>query len=185
MVGQTVGYVRVSSLDQNEDRQLEGVELDCKFMDKLSGKNTERPELQRMLVYVRQGDKLVVHSLDRLARNLADLLSLVKQLNDKGVEVHFLKENLVFNGNNNTPMSMLMLSMLGAFAEFERALIKERQREGIEIAKKKGVYKGRKPSLNKTQAEELRQRAAAGEPKSALARAFGISRETVYQYLRS
>ncbi len=185
MNGQTVGYVRISSLDQNAERQLEDVELDYKFMEKLSDKNTERPELQRMLAYVRQGDKLVVHSLDRLARNLADLLSLVKQLNDKGVEVHFLKENLVFNGNNKTPMSMLMLSMLGAFAEFERSLIRERQREGIEIAKKKGVYKGRKPSLNKMQADELRQRAVAGEPKSALARAYGISRETVYQYLRS
>ena len=185
MNGQKVGYVRVSSIDQHEDRQLEGVELDCKFMDKLSGKDTERPELKRMLAYVRSGDTLVVHSLDRLARNLSDLLSLVKQLNDKGVEVHFLKENLVFNGNNNTPMSMLMLSMLGAFAEFERALIKERQREGIEIAKKKGIYKGRKPSLSKTQAEEIRQRAATGESKSALARAYGISRETVYQYLRS
>lgn len=185
VVGQTVGYVRVSSIDQHEDRQLEGVELDYKFMEKLSGKNTQRPELQRMLAYVRQGDKLIVHSLDRLARNLADLLSLVKQLNDKGVEVHFLKENLVFNGNNNTPMSMLMLSMLGAFAEFERSLIRERQREGIEIAKKKGVYKGRKPSLNKTQADELRQRADNGEPKAALAREYGISRETVYQYLRS
>ncbi|QSO50831.1 recombinase family protein [Alicyclobacillus curvatus] len=185
MNGQKVGYVRVSSIDQHEDRQLEGVELDCKFMDKLSGKDTERPELKRMLAYVRSGDTLVVHSLDRLARNLGDLLSLVKQLTAKGVQVKFFKENLTFTGDNDSAMSMLMLSLLGAVAEFERSLIRERQREGIAIAKKKGVYKGRKPSLTRAQAEELRQRADNGEPKAALAREYGISRETVYQYLRS
>ncbi|MFD1674304.1 recombinase family protein [Alicyclobacillus fodiniaquatilis] len=183
MKGQRVGYVRVSALDQNEERQLEGTELDRVFVDKASGKSTDRPQLQEMMAYVRSGDILVVHSLDRLARNLSDLLQIVKTLTDRGVQIDFLKENLSFKGDDS-PMSILLLSVMGAFAQFERELIRERQREGIALAKKKGVYKGRAKSLTQAQAEELRHRAANGEPKTALARAYGISRETVYQYLR-
>lgn len=183
MTGQRVGYVRVSSLDQNEERQLESVELDRKFIDKLSGKDVHRPQLQEMLAYVRDGDTLIVHSLDRLARNLADLLNLVEQLTVKGVTVEFVKEHLSFSGNDD-PMSKLLLSVLGAFAEFERQLIRQRQREGIELAKRKGVYKGRKPALTKAQALEIRERAAQGESKAALARAYAVSRDTIYQYLR-
>lgn len=183
MKGQRVGYIRVSSIDQHEDRQLDGIELDRQFVDKVSGKDTNRPALQEMLLYVREGDTLIVHSLDRLARNLADLLGLVEKLTAKGVTVHFQKENLSFSGNDD-PMSRLLLSVLGAFAEFERQLIRQRQREGIELAKRKGVYKGRKPALTRSQTQELRQRAANGESKAAIARAYGISRETVYQYLK-
>lgn len=116
MTGQRVGYVRVSSLDQNEDRQLESVELDRRFVDKVSGKDVNRPQLQEMMKYVREGDVVIVHSLDRLARNLADLLNLVEQLTVKGVTVEFVKEHLSFSGNDD-PMSKLLLSVLGAFAE--------------------------------------------------------------------
>lgn len=179
-----VGYVRVSSVDQNTVRQLDGIAVDRTFADKLSGKDTDRPKLEEMISFVRDGDTLLVHSMDRLARNLDDLRHIVKTLTSKGVRVEFVKEGLTFTGDD-TPMAILLLSVMGAFAEFERALIRERQREGIAIAKQQGVYKGRKPALTTEQATQLRDRAAAGEHKSVLAREFGISRDTVYSYLRA
>ena len=179
--GKRIGYVRVSSVDQNELRQLDGVQLDKKFTDKASGKDTKRPQLHAALEYLRDGDVLVVHSMDRLARNLDDLRMIVTELTGHGVVVEFVKENLTFTSEDNA-MSKLLLSVMGAFAEFERALIKERQREGIALAKQKGVYKGRKPSLNPEQVKALRARIKAGETRASLAREFGISRETVYQY---
>ena len=183
---QRVGYIRVSTLDQNTTRQLEGVTVDKTFTDKASGKDTQRPALVAALDYVREGDTLVVHSLDRLARNLEDLLTLVRKLTERGVTVEFITERLTFSGDDQdkaSAMAQLMLSMLGAVAQFERSLIKERQREGIAIAKAAGVYKGRKPKLSPEQANELRKRAVMGESKAALAREYGVSRETVYQYL--
>lgn len=179
--GQVVGYKRVSSVDQNEARQLEGLELDKVFTDKASGKDMKRPQLERALEFLRDGDVLLVHSMDRLARNLDDLRRIVLTLTKRGVSVQFVKESLTFTGEENA-MAQLLLSVMGAFAEFERSLIKERQREGIALAKKKGVYKGRKPSLSAEQAKELRRR-AAGENKAALAREFGISRAALYVYL--
>jgi DNA invertase Pin-like site-specific DNA recombinase len=179
--GKRVGYARVSSLDQNVGRQLEGVELDKTFTDRASGKDVKRPQLQAALDYLRDGDVLVVHSMDRLARNLDDLRRIVTDLTGRGVQVQFVKEGMVFNGEDSA-MSKLLLSVMGAFAEFERALLRERQREGIAIAKKAGVYKGRKPSLTPDRVAELRARVATGEKKAALAREFGISRETLYQY---
>jgi DNA invertase Pin-like site-specific DNA recombinase len=179
--GKRVGYIRVSSLDQNEQRQLDGVQLDKKFTDKASGKDTKRPQLQAALDYLRDGDVLVVHSMDRLARNLDDLRRIVTELTGRGVVVEFVKEQLTFTSEDNA-MSKLLLSVMGAFAEFERALIKERQREGIALAKLKGVYKGRKPSLTPQQVQSLRARVKAGEKRAVLAREFRISRETVYQY---
>lgn len=184
MKGQRVGYIRVSSEDQNTDRQLEGVELDKTFTDRLSGKDTNRPELKRMLEFVREGDLVIIHSMDRLARNVDDLRKMVKDLTGHGIKVQFIKENLVFSGEDS-PMSNLLLSLLGAVAEFERALIRERQKEGIAAAKKKGVYGGRKRVLQPEQVEELKRRAGAGETRAALARELGISRETLYQYLRA
>lgn len=182
--GQTVGYQRVSSVDQNEMRQLDGLELDKTFTDKASGKDTQRPQLQRALEFLREGDTLVVHSMDRLARNLDDLRAIVMTLTKRGVNVQFVKESLTFTGEDS-PMSTLLLSVMGAFAEFERSLIRERQREGIAIAKAKGdVYKGRKPSLDAARAALLVQRAKAGENKAALAREFGISRAALYVYLK-
>lgn len=181
--GQTVGYVRVSSVDQNTVRQLDGIVLDKTFTDKASGKDTKRPQLERALEFVREGDTLVVHSMDRLARNLDDLRRMVLALTAKGVHVQFVKESLTFTGEDS-PMANLLLSVMGAFAQFERELIKERQREGIAIAKARGnVYKGRVPSLTADKASLLRQRVAAGEPKAKLAREFGISRASLYNYV--
>ncbi|GJN47882.1 DNA-invertase hin [Pseudomonas aeruginosa] len=154
------------------------------FTDKASGKDTQRPQLEALLSFVREGDTVVVHSMDRLARNLDDLRRLVQKLTQRGVRIEFLKEGLVFTGEDS-PMANLMLSVMGAFAEFERALIRERQREGIALAKQRGAYRGRKKALSDEQAATLRQRAAAGEPKAQLAREFNISRETLYQYLRT
>ena len=179
--GKRIGYIRVSSVDQNEMRQLEDVQRDTRFTDKASGKDTKRPQLQAALDYLRDGDVLVVHSMDRLARNLDDLRRIVIGLTGRGVVVEFVKEHLTFTREDNA-MSKLLLSVMGAFAEFERSLLRERQREGIALAKKAGVYKGRKPSLPPERVAQLRARVAAGEKKAALAREFGISRETLYQY---
>jgi DNA invertase Pin-like site-specific DNA recombinase len=181
--GQRVGYVRVSSFDQNPERQLDQVQVDRVFTDKASGKDIHRPELDRLLTFVREGDTVVVHSMDRLARNLDDLRRLVQTLTQRGIRIEFVKEGLAFTGEDS-PMATLLLSVMGAFSEFERALIRERQREGIALAKQRGVYRGRKKALSSEQAAELRRRASAGEQKASLARAFGISRETLYQYLK-
>jgi len=183
MKGQIVGYVRVSTFDQNTDRQLEGMQLDKVFTDKASGKDTKRPEIELLMQYVRQGDTVVVHSMDRLARNLDDLRQTVQKLTGRGIRIQFVKESLTFTGEDS-PMANLMLSVMGAFAEFERALIRERQREGIALAKQRGVYRGRKRSLSGRDIAEVRRRIDAGEKKAKVARDYGISRETLYQYLK-
>lgn len=177
-----VGYIRVSTTDQATDRQLAGVALEKVFQDKLSGKDTKRPQLAACLEWVREGDTLHVHSIDRLARNLEDLQRLVRQLTSKGVVVRFHKEGLTFRGDED-PMQKLMFQMMGAFAEFERALIRERQREGIAAAKAAGKHLGRKPSLTPDQAQAVREAVAAGEGKASIARRFGISRQTLYRVL--
>ena len=184
MNGQRLGYVRVSSADQNADRQLNDLVVDRVFTDQASGKDTQRPQLAMLLRFAREGDTVVVHSMDRLARNLDDLRRIVQDATKRGLRIEFLKEGLTFTGDDS-PMATLMLSVLGAFAEFERALLRERQREGIALAKQRGVYRGRKKSLSTAQVHLLRQRAQAGEPKAQLAREVGISRETLYQYLRA
>lgn len=184
MQGHRIGYIRVSSFDQNPERQLEQVEVSKVFTDKASGKDTERPALEELLAFVREGDTVVVHSMDRLARNLDDLRRLVQQLTKRGVRIEFVKECLTFTGEDS-PMANLLLSVMGAFAEFERALIRERQREGIALAKQRGAYRGRKKSLSPEQVVELQQRASNGEQKAKLAREYGISRETLYQYLKT
>jgi DNA invertase Pin-like site-specific DNA recombinase len=175
--------LRVSSAGQNDARQLAGIELDKVFTDTASGKSVDRPELERMFEFLREGDTLIVHSMDRLARNLSDLLRMVKDLTSDGVKVQFFKENLTFTGDES-PMATLLLSVMGAVAEFERAIIAERRREGIAVAKQNGVYRGRKPSLTQRQAADLRVRATAENVNKAnLAREFGISRATLYVYL--
>ena len=183
MHGQRIGYIRVSSFDQNPERQLEQVQVDKVFTDKASGKDTQRPELDTLLSFVREGDTVVVHSMDRLAPNLDDLRRLVQKLTKRGVRIEFVKESLTFTGEDS-PMANLMLSVMGAFAEFERALIRERQREGIALAKQRGAYRGRKKALNSEQIAELKRRVATGEQKTLVARDLGISRETLYQYLK-
>lgn len=187
--GQLVGYIRVSTLDQNtirQEEQLGSYQLDRIFIDKASGKSTDRPELNRCLAHLREGDTLIVHSMDRLARNLDDLRSIVKSLTEKGVAVQFDKERLTFTGEAN-PMSQLLLSVMGAFAEFERSLIKERQREGIAIAKSKGAYVGRKKTLSEADVAELlaKDKANGQKNRTGLALEYGVSRETLYKYLRA
>jgi DNA invertase Pin-like site-specific DNA recombinase len=136
------------------------------------------------MAFARTGDTVVVHSMDRLARNLDDLRRIVQALTGRGIRIEFLKEHLSFTGEDS-PMANLMLSVMGAFAEFERALIRERQREGIVLAKHRGVYRGRKPSLSGNDVAEARRRVNAGDKKAQIARDLGVSRETLYQYLRT
>jgi DNA invertase Pin-like site-specific DNA recombinase len=175
MKGHTIGYIRVSTFEQNTDRQLEGIKLDKAFTDKASGKDTNRPAFDDLMEFVREGDTVIVHSMDRLARNLDDLRQIVQRLTGWGIRIQFIKESLTFTGDDS-PMATLMLSIMGAFAEFERALIRERQR---------GAYRGRKRSLSESEITELRQRIDAGEKKATVARDYHISRETLYKYLRT
>jgi len=184
MPGQHIGYVRVSTFEQNAQRQLDEVPVDRVFTDKASGKDTQRPQLETLLAFVREGDTVVVHSMDRLARNLDDLRRLVHQLTHRGIRIEFVKEGLTFTGEGS-PMAQLMLSVMGAFAEFERSLLRERQRESIALARQRGAYRGRKKSLSPEQITDLKRRIAAGEGKAHVARELGVSRETIYQYLRA
>jgi DNA invertase Pin-like site-specific DNA recombinase len=183
MVGQCIGYIRVSSVDQNTERQLDGIKLDKTFTDKASGKDTKRPQLELLMSFARSGDTVIVHSMDRLARNLDDLRRIVQTLTGRGVRIEFVKEHLSFTGEDS-PMSNLMLSVMGAIHEFDRAILKERQREGIVLAKKRGAFRGRKKSLSPAGVAELRQRIATGLSKARAAREFCISRETLYKYLK-
>ena len=150
-----IGYIRVSTADQNPERQrteLEAADVEEIYEDRVSGKNLDRPQLQEMLAFIRKGDTIIVHSLDRLARNLSDLLKTVEALTQKGVSIHFLKEKLEFDaGKDASPTAKLMLQLVGAFAEFERSMIKARQREGIELAKARGAYLGRKRTVTPEQ----------------------------------
>jgi DNA invertase Pin-like site-specific DNA recombinase len=184
MAGQRIGYVRVSTFEQNAERQLEGIKVAQTFTDKASGKDTQRPQLAALMKFVRAGDTVVVHSMDRLARNLDDLRRIVHTLTQQEIKIEFVKESLSFTGEDS-PMANLMLSVMGAFAEFERALLRERQREGIAIAKQKGVYRGRKKALSDDDVIEINRRVQAGDKKAQIARDFHISRETLYQYLRA
>jgi DNA invertase Pin-like site-specific DNA recombinase len=139
-----IGYVRVSTQEQNEDRQLtimEQYKVEKVFSEKLSGKNTERPELKRMIEYVREGDTLVIESYSRLARSTKDLVLIVEQLNAKDVNLISSKENI----DTNTPQGRFMFTIFAGLAEFERECTLQRQAEGIAEARKKGLYKGRKP----------------------------------------
>jgi DNA invertase Pin-like site-specific DNA recombinase len=180
--GKRVGYIRVSTVDQNTVRQLDGVPLDKVFTDKASGADTNRPQLKAALEYLRDGDVLVIHSMDRLARNITDLLHTVETLNKRGVVVEFVKESLAFTGDDSA-MSKLMLTIMGGVAEFERAMIRERQREGIAKAKETGKYQGRKSTMTSSQIQSIRDRVASGENKSALAREFGLSRQSIYNII--
>ncbi len=184
MSGKTVGYIRTSSLQQNANRQLEGVKLDKTFIDQASGKDLKRPQLSAMLDFIREGDTVVVHSMDRLARNLADLKQIVSQCTQNQIAIQFLKEGLTFTGEDS-PMANLLLSVMGGIAEFERALIRERQAEGIALAQKKGVYIGRKKALNSEQVAYLKQSVTTQKKKKEIAKELGVSRETLYRYLKA
>lgn len=181
MVGQNVGYVRVSSEGQSTARQLEGVALDRVFSDTTSGKTRIRPELEECLTYLRQGDTLHVHSIDRLARNLVDLQEIVDGLVVKGVTVVFHHENLVFKNEDN-PMAKLTLQLMGAFAEFERTMVRTRQREGITAAKKEGKHLGRPKPSNEV-VHKVKWLKLMGDSVTEIAKKQKISRPTVYKIL--
>ncbi len=184
MPGKQVGYIRVSSVEQNTARQLADVKLDRIYEDRCSGKDAHRPQLEACLAYVRDDDVLHVHSLDRLARNVEDLLSIVRRLTSAGVTVVFHSEGLTFTPDGSedkkAAVSKLLLTMLGAIAEFERSLIRKRQREGIEHAKRRGVYKGRPSSLSKGDVEEIMRLKSEGVTIASIARCFRRSRQCIY-----
>jgi DNA invertase Pin-like site-specific DNA recombinase len=184
MKSQTVGYVRVSSASQNTARQLIGVDVDRMFTDIMPGNVMSRPQLEECLSYVREGDTLVVDSIDRLARNLRDLQDILDRLIKKGVNVRFIKENLTFTSSHDS-MSMLMLQMMGAFSEFERTMIKIRQREGIEAAKKRGEHLGRPKTVTYDHIKKAKSMKADGLCISEISRNLKLSRPTIYSILRS
>lgn len=181
-----IGYVRVSTVEQNTARQLVGITLDRVFEEKVSVKNIgNRPVLREMLGFIRDGDDLYVHSMDRLARNLKDLLTLVTTITDKGVTLHFIKENLTFEAKTKaTPFNKLLLGLLGSVAEFERELILERQREGIAQAKARGAYKGRKP-IAPEKIEKAKELLAQGMTRTEAAKTVGMGRTTLFLYLKN
>ncbi len=183
--GQRIGYIRVSGPDQNPDRQLEGIELDRKYIDYASGKTIQRKEFDLMMNFARDGDTILVHSADRIARNLMDLKKLVTNLNEKGISIEFKKENLYFSPGKEDIRSNLMLSILGAYAEFEHAIITERRREGMALARARGIVGGRKPVLTKEQMEEIRQAIANHERVQVLSEKYGVSRPTIYKCMKA
>ena len=185
VAGQKIGYARVSSKDQNLYRQLAALKKENVFRiftDTVSGLSTQRPGLDGALNYLRTGDQLIAVSMDRLARSLIDLHRLVDELTERGVSVKFLKEGQTYS-LDSSPVAKLMLGLLGSVAEFERAIIRERQAEGIAKAKARGVYKGRAKVLNEEQIIQAREWVSEGIPKAEVARRLGIGRTTLYKYL--
>lgn len=179
-------YARVSSLGQNTDRQtLNEKDFDLVYIDKCSGKNTQREQLTAMLGSLRPGDEVTCHSLDRLGRNTFDLLDLVQKITDKGCSVSFIKENLKFEPGKSNPISNLMFEILAAIATFERSLIRTRQAEGIAIAKDKGKFKGGQKKLMDHDRKELKELVSTKQIsiKDAMKR-YGISRASVYNYMK-
>ena len=174
-------YLRVSTLDQNTSRQLVDVPCDREYIDKASGKDVNRPELKKLLENVRQGDVINVHSLDRMCRNVKDLLVLMEDLQKKGVAVKFHKENLSFTPNIEDPLNKAIMTIIGAISELERNLILERVREGVAIAKKAGKYKGRQNTLSEIQADELRGMIGKYN-RTQIAKHFGITVRATYHY---
>ena len=180
------GYSRVSHFDQNPERQLEGLkqqQVVYIYSDVITGSIADRPELNKLLMILRPGDEVVVLSFDRLARNLMDLRNIVNKMIAVGAKVTSIKENLTFTGDDS-PMNTLLLSMMGAFAEFERAFIRERQREGIELAKARGAFKGGVRKLCQEDRDYLYDAIDRGVPKTEIAKRLKITRCTVYSYVQ-
>ena len=175
-----IGYRRVSSEGQNLDRQ--DFVCDKMFEEKVSGAKRDRDALTAMIEFAREGDEVIVWSIDRLARDLRDLQNIIQRLNDKGVSVSFLKEKLVFSGDAEDAFARLQLQMMGAFAEFERNIIRQRQAEGIARAKARGVYKGRAKSVSDGKIVALN---AKGYKVTEIAEELGINRITVYRALKA
>lgn len=180
-----VGYIRVSTKEQNEARQLEAMEAqgaEKLFIDKASGKNTDREEYQKMMAFVRAGDVVVVESISRIARNVRDLLMITAELADKGVEFVSLKESI----DTGTPQGRFMLTVFGAMAELERESILERQREGIAIAKAGGKYTGRKPlDIDEDRLKAVCSRWRAGDiTATAAMKELGLKPNTFYRRVK-
>lgn len=185
-LGADIGYIRVSSADQNTSRQLTDIHLDKVFEDHIGGNCRNRPGLDACLEYLREGDTLHVHSIDRLARNLLHLQQLVDSLTTRGVTIVFHKENIRFSPEgqgSSDPMSRLMMQMLGAFAEFERSLIRERQREGIAAAKSSGKLLGRPKRVSDEVIEQVRRDVEIGIPLARIAKKIGVPRTTLHSRL--
>jgi DNA invertase Pin-like site-specific DNA recombinase len=182
MTHQIVGYVRVSSQGQNTARQLAGLKLDKEFVDMVTGSNRDREGLKECMAYVREGDQLVVDSIDRLARNLLDLQEIINSLVEKGVSVKFIKENLTFNAHKD-PMATLTLQIMGAFAEFERTMIRSRQREGIDAANKAGKHLGRPPMVDSKFIKTAKEKRDANQSIRSIAKDMNVSRATIYKAL--
>lgn len=182
-MGKKIGYVRVSTEDQSMDRQLDGLEMDTVFKEVASAKTMNRPKLLEMIAYCREGDEIYVHSLDRVGRNVDHIRQIVKQITIKKCSIRFIKENLTFTGEDS-PLSMLMLNLLASFAEFERSLMLERQREGIAIAKKAGKYKGRPSKWNEQIGQKIIDFLNFGATKAEVCRKLGISVPTIYKYMK-
>ncbi|OZS43038.1 recombinase family protein [Photobacterium sanguinicancri] len=184
MASQKIGYIRVSSSDQNPERQLADIDLDKVFTERRSGKSRgDRPVLQECLEYIREADELHIHSIDRLARNIIDLQGLVDEVTEKGASIHFHTENLKFDGSDD-PFSELSLHLLGAFASFERKLINIRQREGMDAAKRAGKHVGRPPTMTPKMRQIVCERASQGDLQMAIAKDLNISRQSVYRVLK-
>lgn len=179
-----IGYVRVSTIEQNEQRQIEALEgknIDKWYIEKVSAKDTNRPKLQEMLEFAREGDTIYIHSFDRLARSTTDLLGLIEQMQEKGIHFVSNKENI----DTSTPTGKLMVTMIGAINEFERANLLERQREGIAIAKENGAYKGRKAiEVDKRFKAEYERYLNRELNKTELAKALEISRPTLDKLIK-
>lgn len=174
-----IGYVRVSTVEQNEARQLETMKkynVEKIFSEKISAKDTHRPKLQEMIEFAREGDTIIIHDFSRLARNTQDLLNLVEQLNVKGINLISSKENI----DTSTSTGKLLLTVIAAINQFERENLKERQLEGIAIAKKNGVYKGRKPIEIENFGQHYQRWRSRAVSKTQLAKDLGISRQTLY-----
>lgn len=184
MSHQVVGYIRVSSQGQNTARQLAGIELDKEFVDMVTGSNKDREGLKECLAYVREGDQLLVDSIDRLARNLQDLQEIVDNLIKKGVSVKFIKENLTFNAHKD-PMATLTLQIMGAFAEFERTMIRSRQKEGITQARLAGKHLGRKPKVDNKFRKVVKEKRESLQSIRSIAKELNVSRATIYKALEA
>lgn len=181
-MGKTIGYRRTSTISQSTERQLDGVDLDKVFEEKASAKTMNRPKLGEMLDYIREGDTIIVHDISRLARNIKDLHELVETITERGVTLKFKKENLVFTGDKEDPMSNLLLSMLGAVYQFERSILLERQREGIAVAKKLGKFTGRPPTIDK---QKILDTLKEGNSIRKTAEICGVSFSTVQRAKRN
>lgn len=179
----SIGYIRVSTADQETGRQLDDVVLDKVFEEKISSAAPNRPILAECLNYLREGDIFYVHSIDRLARNLIELQNIVSSLVDKGVEIRFYTENLTFS-KGSSPMQELMLQVLGAFAQFERKLIKERQLEGINNAKRQGRYLGRPKKISDEDKKLIIEMHKNGCTPSFIAEKFDVSVYSIYKLIK-